>query len=134
MSTAEYDAEQEIMQEMDAWMDDFADRVFELSQKNLVLEGKIDTGNLLKTGNLNRQFLKKEIVYSAQYAINVHDGRARGTMPPVEPLIKWARRKLGAENPRAAGWAIAMSIKERGIQPTPFLLNALQQAKAEAQE
>ena len=123
-----------IMQEFDKQMDRFVDQVFAESQQNLVDEGKIDTGNLLKTGNINRKFLEKEIVYPAPYAEPVHFGRVAGTMPPVAPLEKWARRKLLIRDPKEArrtAWAIAFAIKERGIQPSPFLQNALDKVELE---
>lgn len=125
--------EEEFLKALDKRMDDFANRVFQLSQENLVNDEKIDTGNLLKTGNINREFLKKTIVYPANYADSVEYGRNAGTMPPVAPLQKWARRKLGLADKKAdqVGWAIAMSIKNRGIMPSPYLQPAIMQARAE---
>lgn len=122
-----------IARELDKFMDKLVDRIFLYSQQNLIRQGKVDTGTLLKTGNINRDFLKKEIVYPALYAESIEYGRSRGSMPPVEPLIKWASRKLGLKpkEARSAGWAIAMAIKQRGIQASPFLMPAIERAVSE---
>ena len=122
-----------IAKEFDAFLDKFIDRVFFYSQDNLLKQGKVDTGTLLKTGNINRSFLDKEIIYPAKYASNIEYGRNAGSMPPVDPLIKWSRRKLGLKpkEARSRGWAIAMSIKKRGIQSAPFLRPAVDRARKE---
>jgi len=124
----------DIFNEIDKLMDEVTDRIFQLSQENLILEGKIDTATLLKTANVNRSFLEKEIVYPAPYAEFVEFGRNPGQMPPSEALFKWTKRKLKISNDKKArqvAFAIAMAIKQRGIQPTPFLENAISQAVAE---
>lgn len=125
--------EEIVIQALDNFLNDFIDRVFELSQENLVNDGKIDTGMLLKSGNVIREPLKKSIVYSANYADNVEFGRAAGTFPPIEPLQKWAERKLGisSKESRQVAWAIAKAIQERGIQASPFLEPAINQAITE---
>jgi len=126
--------EEVVLSEIDKFMNEVTDRIFQLSQENLITEGKVDTGNLLKTGNVNRRFLEKEIVYPAPYADTIEFGRNPGQMPPPEALNNWVRRKLGVKNEKEAkrvSWAIAMAIKQRGIQPTPFLQNAISQAKTE---
>jgi hypothetical protein len=112
---------------LDKVLDEVANRIFAQSQLRLVEEEKVDTGFLLKSGNVQRDFLKKTINYSAPYASFVHEGRLPGTMPPVAPLTLWARRKLGlnAKEAHNAGWAIAMAIKKRGIKPCPFLIEAM---------
>jgi len=126
--------EQVILNEIDKQMNDIIDRTFQLSQENLVEDNKIDTGNLLKTGNVNRNFLEKEIVYPAPYADDVHFGRNPGTMPPPQALEKWVKRKLGVQGEaeiKRVAFNIARAIKRRGIQPTPYLLRAFEQVKQE---
>ncbi|WP_287365113.1 HK97 gp10 family phage protein [Thauera sp.] len=51
------------------------------------------------------------------YAVAVELG-TKPHMPPVEPLINWARQKLGVSGKQAesAGWAIAKSIAARGTK------------------
>lgn len=123
-----------VLQEVDKLLNDFTDRVFALSQENLISDGKIDTGTLFKTANVKREFLDKEIIYPALYADFVEYGREPGTMPPPEALYNWVRRKLGVTNEaeiRSVAFAIAQAIKDRGIQPSQFLRKAIDKAKSE---
>jgi len=78
--------------------------------------------------------------FYVDYAAYVEYGRKAGGMPPVDDLIQWIHRKarrMGKNSAlagasaftgkseeqlaREAAWAIAMSIKEHGTQPHPFL-------------
>lgn len=114
--------------EMDKFLNKLVDRIFALSQQNLIDDGKVDTGTLLKTANINRDFLDKEIVYPAPYADNVEYGRLPGTMPPTQVLKSWISRKLKVKNPKQVeriAWAIAKAIEKRGIEPSPFLRPAI---------
>jgi len=128
------DPEQVVLEEINKVMDNFIDRIFELSQENLIEDGKIDTGTMFKTANVKRKFLHKEIIYPALYAESIEYGRVPGTMPPSQALEKWVRRKLGLTNEvqiRRAAFAIAKAIKKRGTQPTYFLRRAISKARAE---
>lgn len=126
--------EQAILEEVDKQLQSFANKIFQYSQEYLIEQGKVDTGILHKTANINRGFLEAEIVYPALYADFVHNGRAVGSMPPVKPIQAWVKRKLGvtneAENKRVA-FAIAMAIKQRGILPCPYLQQAVVRASGE---
>lgn len=104
-----------------------ADKVFQESQLNIVNMGIIDTGHLLKSGILIPTPLGATINYSAPYAWYVEKGRLPGSMPPVEALEKWVRRKMGiaSKDARRVAWAVAMKIKQNGTQPQPFLESAL---------
>ncbi len=113
---------------MDEFMDNIVDEIFAKSQENLVRDGKVDTANLLKSGNVNRRYLEKEIVYTAPHAEAVEFGRSPGIMPPPDALIKWCERKLGV-NPKEAknvAFAVALAIKQRGIEPSPYLRPAIE--------
>ncbi len=136
------------MQEVDKFMDIVADRIFQLSQENLVKphikdfkSGRsktiitTDTGNLLKTANINRNFLKKEIVYPAPYASDVEFGNS-GIQVMPEDLMKWVRRKLfkgkGKESTvLKTAKNIAEALALRGQSPDPYLSPAISQAKME---
>lgn len=121
-----------VLEEIDRVMDDFIDEVFKNSQELLIDQGKVDTSNLLKSGNINREFLKKEIIYSAPYADVIEFGRVPGTMPPVDPIIGWVRRKLGVRSEaqaRSIAFAIARAIKARGQDPAPYIMPAFIAAK-----
>ena len=63
---------------------------------------------------------------NVNYASWVEFGRLPGKMPPVDMIAEWVRQKKiasGKELMKAA-WAIAMSIKRRGIKPKSFLRKA----------
>lgn len=119
--------EEVLLKELDKFMNDYIDEIFALSQQKLVDDGKIDTGFMLKTANVKREFLKKEIVYPAPYAVVVHNGRASGHPMYSGWLHKWVRRKLGITDEKkvkSISYAIAKTIEKRGIEPTPFLRDA----------
>lgn len=124
--------EQELLEFIDSRLDEVADVIFTKSQENIVAKGIIDEGTLLKSGNINREFLNKTIVYSTPYADSIEFGRLPGSMPPVDSIKEWVRRKLGykeeSEITRIA-WAIAKDIKENGSEPRPFLTPAIEEAK-----
>lgn len=129
----EKELEHAILNEIDRVLDDIADMIFQKSQENLVNMGAIDTGFLLRSGNVERDFLAKKIVYSAPYSIIVEFGRQPGSMPPITVIQEWVRRKLGIQNPKKAesiAWAIAQSIKTNGIEPRPFMRNAINSISA----
>ncbi len=122
-----------IEKEVDKLMDDYVDEVFRLSQEKLIAMGKIDTGTMLKTANVNRKFLEKEIVYPAVWSDIIEFGRAPGTMPPVDALINWVRRKLNVKSEKEArriAFAIAIAIKQRGLEPFPYIQPSILQANA----
>lgn len=52
-------------------------------------------------------------------------------MPPVDPLIKWAKRKLRKKGKDAVrmAWAIAYKIKREGMLPHPFIRPAVDSAR-----
>ena len=132
-------------------LNDFAERVIELAQKNLSSKGK--SGNLSKTlsyhlklhksGALDMDFL------SAGYGAFVDKG-VSGTerkyntpyayktkQPPADKLIPWITRKGIQGRDKKTGrfitrkslsFAIAKSIKRYGIKPTNFFTNAFEEA------
>lgn len=65
---------------------------------------------------------------NSEYGRATEFGRRPGIMPPVEPLIDWARRH-GIEDPESAGWAIAIKIRDEGIDAAPFLFPAFEEER-----
>lgn len=57
---------------------------------------------------------------NVKYALEVHDGRKPGTMPPPREIAKWAKRHN--MNP----YAVARAIERRGTPPHPFLTDAIE--------
>lgn len=54
------------------------------------------------------------------YEIYVQTGRKSKKLPPLEPLIIWAKSK-GIPTDNNTMWAIRKSIAEKGIKPRPFI-------------
>jgi len=137
-----------VVDELDRVMNDFVDRVFQLSQENLTephdktfKSGKTrnvittDTGALLRSGNVIRQKLAKKIIYSAPYADSIEFGSTTENVIPQD-LEKWVRRKVLKNKGTPAQVAassknIANSLKRRGISPDPFLGPAISKARQE---
>lgn len=118
---------------IDEWLDDFVDKIFEIAQRRLVAEDKIDTSTMLRTANIERKRLMKSIVYPTPYSSVVHDGRMPGSMPPSDELVGWVKRKLGVDDKEArrVAFAIARSIKLRGIEALPFLEESMYEAMSQ---
>lgn len=123
-------ASQDFLKKADKKLDEIANELFRDSQENIVKKGVIDEGTLLKSGNINRKFLEKEIVYSAPHAKWIEYG-TEPHFPPIAPLEAWAKRKLGLNDKEAksAAFGIANKINEEGSEPKPFLREAVNQIK-----
>lgn len=122
----------ELLKVIDSKMDEIVDDIFANSQQNIVNNSIIDEGTLLKSGNINRQFLNKQIVYSVPYADTIEYGRLPGSMPPIESIKGWVRRKLGINDDKEItriAWAISKDIEKNGTQPRPFLTPAIDSAR-----
>ena len=117
------------LEQIDVKLDEIADFIFSKSQESIVIQGISDEGTLLQSGNIERDFLHKRIVYHAVHAAPIEFGTFPH-MPPVKPLQAWAKRKLGIREPenKSVGWAIAKTIEKEGMSPKPFLRPALEQA------
>lgn len=115
-----------ILVKVDTELDEIADFVFSKSQENIVEMGITDEGHLLISGFVNRAFMEKEVGYSAPQALWNEFG-TDPHMPPVEPLMAWAHRKLGLgdKEARKAAWGIAKTIEKEGTDPRPFFRDAL---------
>lgn len=110
---------------------DLADKIFLKSQENLIEDGSIDTGFLLRSSpGPIKQGEGYLIHYNAPYADVIDKGRRPGTGVPVEELISWVRRKLKVKNEKEAkrvAFLISQKIKSRGIKGTEFFTRAVEQ-------
>lgn len=100
--------------------------------------GAVNTGNYRrrwKAEVLRGERLPGAVVANdTPYAGVIEYGRRAGArMPPVDALARWAQRKLGMPYKKAKGiaFAIAKSIKRRGLKPRYVLTRRLQQRKLE---
>jgi hypothetical protein len=122
----------EILKLIDEKLDEIADEIFANSQQNIVDKQIVDEGTLLKSGNINRSFLNKTIIYNTPYADSIEYGRLPGSMPPVESIKGWVKRKGIANDEKdinRISWAIAQDIKKNGTEPRPFLEPAVEKVK-----
>lgn len=93
------------------------------SQENLIKNGSVDTGMLVKSGNIDTSSMK--LIYSSPYAEYVEFGTSPHYVS-AKHLFSWAERKLGDKK---LAYAIAKKIEREGTQPQPFIRPAIQQAK-----
>ena len=129
----DFQNEQATDEAIDQMLNEIVDKIFSESQENIIRYGAVDTGHMLRSGNVNRKFLEKEIVYSAPYAVSVEYGREPGSMPPVQPIKKWLMRKFHMREKEAenTAWAIAKKIQKSGTRARPFLRDAVNTVSAE---
>ncbi len=92
--------------------------------------GATDTGELVNSGFIIGGEGRRTIEFIAEHASYIEYGTSPH-MPPVEPLIRWAKRNK-MKNPKAAAWAIAKRIAKEGTPPKPFLRQALEAARSNA--
>lgn len=112
---------------------DIAVQIFEKSQENIDKMDIIASGYLKRSGRIEKvDFNAYRIVYDAPYAIFVEYGTLPH-MPPIEPLIQWAKKKFGVNDKEARriAWLVANKIKEGGTKPKPFLRNAIDEVKSD---
>lgn len=122
----------EILRAIDRKMDELADNVFLKSQNNIVDHNIIDESTLLKTGNVNREYLQKTVIYPVLYAESIEFGRTPGSMPSIDSLTGWVKRKLAIVDPleaRTIAFFIARDIKINGRKARPFLGPAVESVK-----
>lgn len=61
------------------------------------------------------------------YLTYIESGRRKGAkMPPVEPIVKWAR-KHGIPTDNSTIFLIRRAISRDGIQPRPFMATVMEQ-------
>ena len=120
--------EKELLKFLDKSMDEIALNIFSKSQQNIIQKKIVDRGTLLKSGFVEKKFLNKSIIYDTPYADLIEYGRNPGTMPPVNLIQNWVRRK-GIEKDEkkslSIAWAISKDIQKKGISPRPFLQPAV---------
>ncbi len=126
--------ERDVLNAINSRMDLVADKIFAKSQQNIIDKGIIDEGTLLKSGNINREFLSKEIVYPVPYAEEIEFGRTPGTEPPFQAIADWVKRKGLAKKENAIYKItknIVEDIKKNGKEPRPFMTPAIQAVRSE---
>lgn len=112
-------------------LDAVADAIFTQSQENLIEFDKVDTGFLLRSGNIERSMKGRKIVYAAPYATAVEFGSPPHTVG-FHKILGWVKRKLGVSNDKEAAHIasrIVRKIERVGTPPTPFVRDAISMVK-----
>lgn len=136
------DVQEKILEE---FLNDWADAVL-FEARRLLARGKIENSRdpvnrgAFDLGGLAEQSLviktgddEREVRFTSIYALATEYGRPPGSMPPVGPIIAWAKRN-GLRNPTNAGWAIANKMKKEGMPPRPFLRQSVLTVERRLQE
>ena len=114
-----------LQMELDNELDILIDDIFVLSQELIVQNGTSDTGALLISGKVEKNFLQKRIVYDAPHAVPIEFGTDPHYVSKegIMGIKKWAQRKLGLSEKKAerAAYAIANNILKKGTDPQPYL-------------
>lgn len=121
--------EDEFLNIIDVKLDELTDNVFANSQDIIVQKNIIDEGTLLKTGNINREFLEKTIIYPVPYADDIEFGVLPGNEPSLTAIKKWVKRKkikTKQQDINRVAYLIVQNIKREGQEPRPFLSPAVE--------
>lgn len=88
-------------------------------QNNITSKGITFQGSLRRSVQINTATFDRGVVgVGERYGAVVEFGRRPGSMPPVEPIERWASIKLGAPG---AGFVIARKIKQQGTKAQPYV-------------
>lgn len=112
-------------------LDRFGKYLVKEARKNLTRKKKNVSKALYKSIDYEVQVMENSINFNflmEEYGEWVDKGRKAGKMPPVSAIEKWVeQRKIQFRDNRgrfesynSTAWAIAKSIKKRGIPPTKF--------------
>lgn len=92
----------------------------------------VNTGELARSINYQpKGRLTIRVGADAKYAPYVEYGRGAGRMPPVAPIERWARTKLGVSG---MGFVIARKIARKGTKKQPYFFPAVEQSLREIQQ
>ena len=96
------------------------DRVVKTVEADAKQKVPVDRGQLRSSIQSSTKGLEGRVDVKREYGVNVHEGRKPGHFPPHAPIKSWARRK-GISN----WYAVVRKIGLRGIEPVPFLEDAV---------
>lgn len=104
------------------------------AKMNLRDNGSVVTTNLRSSGRVSRKGNDVTAGFfdttnkNSGYALYVEFGRRSGGMPPPDEMAAWANKKFHLKDWKVAnamGWAWAKAIAEKGTQPHPFFVPAV---------
>jgi len=99
-------------------MDISMDLINEIKEEAPVYSGQLKQSFQILQTKDDRIILGSRLNYAAhvQYGTRAH-------YPPIEPLKKWVRRKLNAEE--SAAYGVQQKIGQEGTDPNPYLTRAI---------
>ena len=141
------------MKESRKEIDLFGERVIRDGKNILRFFKKDDTGNLMRGYDFNSKYTKNGADINLSFGLATFywkyidegvrgaggfkgSGRARGAgsffkfstkQPPLSAILPWVKRKgLGGGKPKSVAFAIALSIKRRGLTRTQFVTRPIE--------
>lgn len=97
------------------------------SSKKLRDNGSVATSFLVNSGKVKEYDKGYTVAYTASYAWIVEFGRKAGTMPPIQAIVPWVKKKLrinDEKEQKSVAFAIAKSISLHGTKAKPFFYPA----------
>ena len=111
------------------------DLVREVMSSNLLINNKVGENTIAPSSMIYRNLQVKatndgDLVYDIilnDYLTFIESGRRSGAkMPPVEPIVKWARAR-GIPTDNSTIFLIRRAIARDGIAPRPFMAIVMEQ-------
>lgn len=94
-------------------------KIKESAKDNIRQNGTTFQGNLARSITVREATAQRGVVAVGEsYGAPVEFGRRPGKMPPVAPIERWAKLKLGAPG---AGYVIARKIATKGTKAQPYM-------------
>lgn len=125
---------------------DFGDRIVDEMQNQLFENKSVGTGDLARSitrtvvplPNDQGEQLQMSLLWYGELLEDGGPHRRAGRMPPVQPIEGWIKRKkipvpAKFKSPANFAWAIAKSIKKKGVKKypkKPFILESINNAAA----
>lgn len=109
-------------------VDDFILKIANELVNNIKEEAPVYTGRLRQSFQIQKG--REEGIYYVGSNLEYADEVQFGTEPhhvPIEPLIKWVRRKLNA--PESVAYAVQNKIEEEGTEPNQYITRAIDRLK-----
>lgn len=113
---------------------DIMDIVRVVMESNLLVNNKVGRNTIIGSSIYNTLQVKSthdgDLIYDIilnDYLTYIESGRRSGAkMPPVEPIIRWARKR-GIPTDNSTIFLIRRAIARDGIAPRPFMATVMEQ-------
>jgi len=116
------DVDEEIQKNVDEFLFKIANElVNELKKEAPVHEGRLRQSIQIFGKDENKYYVGTNV----NYAMDIQMG-TEPFYPPIEPLRRWARLKLGSEK---LGYAVQQKIGQEGISKNPYVDRAVENIK-----